>query len=75
MFKMTIFWRLNNNGNCCCGCFIGLCAKKKKEADAQLDMISNEPHSSLNCANMTLLRHMQEDMRGGEQTERGCRSC
>lgn len=74
MFKMTIFWRLNNNGNCCCGCFIGLCAKKKK-ADAQLDMISNEPHSSLNCANMTLLRHMQKDMRGGEQTERGCRSC
>lgn len=48
---------------------------RKKKADAQLDMISNEPHSSLNCANMTLLRHMQEDMRGGEQTERGCRSC
>lgn len=49
--------------------------KRKKKADAQLDMISNEPHSSFNCANMTLLRHMQEDMRGGEQTERGCRSC
>lgn len=49
--------------------------QRNKKADAQLDMISNEPHSSLNCANMTLLRHMQEDMRGGEQTERGCRSC
>lgn len=43
--------------------------QRNKKADAQLDMISNEPHSSLNCANMTLLRHMQEDMRGGEQTE------
>lgn len=49
--------------------------QRKKKADAQLDMISNEPDSSLNCANMTLLRHMQEDMRGGEQTERGCHSC